>query len=320
MKKEDVRDLIVFQAVAEEQSFTRAAARVGLTQPTLSQIVSDLEQRMGVKLIARTTRSVRTTEAGQRLLETIQPAFSQISDQMKALADSGDTPSGKLRLTTTKHPALSMLLPALTVFGERHPGVKVEIVVDDAFTDIIAGGFDAGIRFGEHLEKDMIRVPIGPDVRAAVVASPDYVARHGTPHAPKELTFHNCINFLMPSLGGVFRWRFWENGRPFEVKVEGALTVNDGDVLVAAAAGGQGMAYIFEDHVYDLLASGRLVRCLEDWCPPFPGYYLYYPDRKQKTPALAALIDIISYRAAARKATKPYPAHSDEHQDGRSPA
>ena len=297
MKREDLGDLAAFLAVAEEQSFTRGAARLGLSQATLSQTISNLEQRLGVRLLARTTRSVRTTEAGQRLLETLRPAFADIDAEMRSLAELSDTPSGPIRLTTIRYPARALMLPALTRFHKAFPGVKVEISIEDAFTDIVAGGFDAGIRFGQQVEKDMVAVPIGPDARAAVVASPDYFTRYPKPVSPHDLARHDCINFRMASASNIFRWRFWDNGRPLDVKVDGTLTVNDGDILEDAALAGQGLAYIFEDQVTDHLRSGRLLRCLEEWCPPSPGYHLYYPTRRQKPAALTALIDMLRYRA-----------------------
>ncbi|MET3900332.1 DNA-binding transcriptional LysR family regulator [Devosia sp. UYZn731] len=296
MKREDLSDLAAFVAVAEECSFTRGAARLGLSQATLSQTVSNLERRLGIRLLARTTRSVRTTEAGQRLLDTLRPAFASIDEQVQALAALSDTPSGTIRLTSIRYPAMALVLPALPDFLKAYPGVKLEISVDDAFTDIVAGGFDAGIRFGHQVEKDMVAVPIGPDARAAVVATPSYFERHPKPDSPRDLHLHDCINFRLASAGNIFRWQFWENGRPLEVKVDGALTVNDGDTLEAAVIAGIGLAYIFEDQVADHLTSGRLIRCLEAWCPPLPGYHLYYPTRRQKTPALTALIDTLRLR------------------------
>lgn len=297
MRRDDLSDLAVFLAVAEEQSFTRGASRLGLSQATLSQTISNFEQRLGYKLLARTTRSVRTTEAGQRLLEKLQPAFADIDAEMRMLAETSDTPSGSIRLTTILHPAQVTLLPALEGFRKAYPRVRIEISVDHAFVDIVAGGFDAGIRFGHRVEKDMIAVPIGPPSRAAVVATPDYFERHPRPSNPRDLVQHDCINFRMASAGEIFRWRFWENGQPLDVKVDGMLTVNDGAVLEQATLAGQGLAYIFEDLVEAHLRSGRLVRCLEDWCPPSPGYHLYYPARRQKTPALAALVETLRYRS-----------------------
>jgi DNA-binding transcriptional LysR family regulator len=296
MKREDLSDLAAFVAVAEERSFTRGASRLGLSQATLSQTVSSLERRLGITLLARTTRSVRPTEAGQRLLETLKPAFASIDEQVQALTAMSSTPSGTIRLTTIRYPAKAYVLPALLGFRRAYPNVKVEISLDDAFTDIVAGGFDAGIRFGHHVEQDMIAVPIAPDARAAVVATPEYFERFPKPANPRDLAMQDCINFRMASAGSISRWQFWESGRPLEVKVEGSLTVNDGDALEAAVLSGLGLAYIFEDQVAEHLGSGRLVRCLEDWCPALPGYHLYYPTRRQKTPALEALIEALRFR------------------------
>jgi DNA-binding transcriptional LysR family regulator len=296
VKREDLSDLAAFVAVAEEQSFTRGAIRLGLSQATLSQTISTLEKRLGFRLLARTTRSVRATEAGQRLLETVRPAFAEIDAQMRALAELSDTPSGTIRVTTTRYAARALVLPALPAFRKAFPRVKVEIFLDDAFTDIVASGFDAGIRFGHQVEKDMVAVPIGPDARVAVVATPDYFSRFPVPKDPWDLDRHDCINFRLASAGNIYRWHFVENGRPLDVKVEGALTVNDGDTLEAAALAGQGLAYIFEDQVAEHLRSGRLLRCLEAWCPPSPGYHLYYPSRRQRTPALAAFVEALRYK------------------------
>jgi DNA-binding transcriptional LysR family regulator len=297
MKREDLSDLAAFLAVAEERSFTRGAIRLGLSQATLSQTISNLERRLGLRLLARTTRSVRTTEAGQRLLETLWPALADIDAQVQALTALSDTPSGTIRLTSIRFAARALVLPALSAFRQAYPRVKVEISAEDAFTDLVASGFDGGIRFGHQVEKDMVAVPIGPDARVAVVAAPGYFERHGRPENPRDLARHDCINFRMASAGSIARWQFWENGRALDVKVDGALTVNDGDLLAQAALDGQGLAYIFEDQVAEHLKSGRLLRCLEAWCPPLPGYHLYYPTRRQKTPALAALVEALRYRA-----------------------
>ncbi|WP_127754425.1 LysR family transcriptional regulator [Devosia sp. 1566] len=296
MRRQDLSDLLAFQAVAEEQSFTRGAKRLGLSQATLSQTISKLEQRLGFRLLARTTRSVRATEAGQRLLDTLRPALAELEAEIEALAGLSDTPSGTIRLTTIRFPAKSLVLPALEAFRMAYPRVKVEIFADDAFADIVAGGFDAGIRFGHQVEQDMVAVPIGPDARAAVVATPDYFARYRVPKDPWDLARHDCINFRMASAGNIARWHFSQGGRPLDVTVDGTLVVNDGDTLEAAALAGYGLAYVFEDQVADHLSSGRLVRCLEDWCPPSPGYHLYYPSRRQRTPALVALVDMLRYR------------------------
>ena len=297
MNREELSDLVIFKAVAEENSFTRASVRLGLSQSTVSQIITNFEARLGVRLLARTTRSVRMTEAGRLLLDAVQPAFADLDARLGALADLRDKPSGTIRITTITQPALAIVLPMLPAFAEEYPDVKVELSFNDAFTDIVAGGFDAGIRFGEHVEKDMVGVPIGPDMRAAIVASPAYFARYGVPATPRDLSLHNCIRFRLASMGDIYRWRFWENGNPIDAKVEGFLTVNDGNAVVEAALSGLGLAYLFEDRIAELIAAGRLVRCLVDWCPPFPGYYLYYSSRRQKPAALSVFIDRLRYRA-----------------------
>jgi DNA-binding transcriptional LysR family regulator len=293
MKREDLTDLAAFVAVAEERSFTRAAARLGMSQPALSYAIKVLENRLGIRLLARTTRSVGTTEAGQRLLETLRPAFDTIGAELQALRDAGGEISGNLRITMVKHAATSLVLPRLGRFLADHPKVSLELNVDDALVDIVAERFDAGLRVGASVEKDMIAVPIGPQARAAVVATPDYFARNPPPRSPRDLDRHDCINYRLASAGGFLRWRFHENGHPLDVRVEGSLVVNDGDVLLACVLDGQGLGYLFEDHAAEHIRSGRLVRVLEDWCRPFPGFHLYYPSRHQKSAALAAFIEAL---------------------------
>jgi DNA-binding transcriptional LysR family regulator len=300
VRRDHVPDLTAFVAVAEERSFTRAAARLGMSQSALSTAISALEARIGIRLLARTTRSVATTEAGQRLLETARPALDSIAAEIEALASLKHRLSGNLRITSIEHAATSLLLPALTPFLAEYPGISVEVDVNDAFVDIVAQRFDAGVRFGEHVEKDMIALPIGEEVRAAIVATPAYFAEIAPPQSPRDLDRHRCIGYRLAGSGQIYRWQFSENGRPLEVTVSGSLLVNKADMLVQAALAGQGLCYAFEHLVGDHLRSGRLVRVLEAWCPPMPGYYLYYPSR-QKTPALAALIQALqSSRHAAR--------------------
>jgi DNA-binding transcriptional LysR family regulator len=291
MDPRDLADLLVLRAVAEAGSFTRAAARLGRAQSGLSQAVRALEARLGVALLARTTRSVRPTEAGRRLLDQVSPALRQIEDGLTEARQARDRPSGRLRLTLLEHPARVILVPILAEFMSRHPGVIVDLHVSDRLTDIVEGAFDAGIRFGSHLERDMVAVPIGPDMRAAVVAAPAYLARRGRPERLEDLPAHDCINYRLASHGDVYRWMFRHGERTVKVAVEGPLVVNDGPVLIEAAVAGLGLAYIFEPLVAEHLAAARLERCLEAFCPTWSGYHLYYPSRHQKSAALAALVD-----------------------------
>lgn len=289
MRREDLPDLVAFAAVANERSFTRAASRLGMSQPALSHAIRALEKRLDLRLLARTTRSVAPTEAGQRLLETLQPALDAIDSQLQSLETMRHGLAGTVRITAVRHAGTSIVLPALRQFREQYPGIKIELSLDDAFTDIVAGGFDAGIRLGDHVEKDMIAQAIGPDVRAAVVASPDYFERFPVPKSPRDLDDQDCIGYRLAGSGEPYRWQFARAGRPVTVSVAGSLMVNDGDALVRATLEGQGLAFTFEHYVLDHIAAGRLVRVLEPWCPSQPGYRLYYASRR-KSPALAAFI------------------------------
>ncbi len=249
-----------------------------------------LEDRLGLQLLARTTRRVSTTEAGERLLKTLRPAFEDISAELAALSELRDKPAGTVRITTSKHAATSVLLPILPDFLDAHPDIRLEITIDEGLTDIIESRYDAGIRFGEKVAKDMVAVPVSPDVRAAVVGSPTYFANHPLPSIPQDLAEHRCINYRFATSGGLYLWEFEEAGRSFQVRVEGSLIFNDGDLILAAALVGQGLAYLFEDQITALVAEGKLIRVLAKWCPPSPGYYLYHPNRRQTPPALAVLI------------------------------
>lgn len=291
MDRRDLSDLLLFQAVAEEGSFTRAAQTLGRAQSGVSQAVSALEQRLGVPLLARTTRSVRPTEAGKRLLETVAPAFRLIEEGLTELREARSGVVGTLRLTTVEYPAGAILIPALTEFLERFPNVILDLHVSDRLTDIVGGGFDAGIRLGAHLEQDMIAVPLGPDVRAVVVGSPGYFARRGRPQRLEDLADHACLNYRLPSHGDLFRWSFRQGERRIEMAVEGPMIIDNAHVMIEAAREGHGLAYMFEPFVSELLASGRLQTSLEKFCPLWSGYHLYYPGRHQKSAALAALVD-----------------------------
>ncbi len=298
MGKLVLNDLAAFEVVAREGGFTKAAAQLGVSPSALSHTMRALEERLGVRLLARTTRSVRVTEAGERLLQTLRPALANIAEELAALTALRQKPAGTVRITTIKHAYMSVLRPVLATFVPHYPDIHVEVTIDDGLTDIVAERYDAGIRFGGQVAKDMIAVRVGEDMQAAVVASPSYLARHPAPSSPFDLADHLCINYRLATAGGLYAWRFEKEGEPLEVRVEGPLTFNDGDLIVDAAANGHGLAYVFKSQVEEQLANGTLVRLLADWCPPFPGYHLYHPSRRQTPPALAALIDALRLRAS----------------------
>ena len=295
MSAENFNDLAAFVAVARERSFTRAAAKQGVSQSALSQTVKALEARLGVRLLTRSTRSVSATEAGERLLRTLAPRFEEIEQELSALNALRDKPAGTVRITAGEHPAVSILQPALQRILPYHPDIHVEIVVDYGLTDIVAQGYDAGVRLGEQVAKDMIAVRIGPDMRMAVVGSPAYFARRSRPETPQDLTTHNCINIRLPTYGGLFAWEFERDGRELRVRVEGQVVVNHGAVRLASVLDGLGLAYVPEDQIVDHVASGRLIRVLEDWCAPFSGYHLYYPSRRHASPAFAVVLDALRH-------------------------
>lgn len=293
---ENFNDLAAFAVVARERSFTRAAAKLRVSPSALSQTVRNLEERLGLRLLTRTTRSVASTEAGERLLRTIAPRFEEIEVELAALSELRDKPAGTVRITAGEHAAISVLQPALKRFLPDYPDIQVEIIVDYGLTDIVAEGFDAGVRMGEQLAKDMVAVRIGPELRMAVVASPAYFEQYPPPRTPQELAAHKCINSRLPTYGGLFAWGLEKDGREVKVRGEGQLVFNSLSMRLDSALDGLGVAYIPEDHAMPYVADGRLVRVLEDWCPPFPGYHLYYPSRRQQSPALALLVDILRYR------------------------
>jgi DNA-binding transcriptional LysR family regulator len=296
MKRDDLYDLAAFAVVAEQCSFTRAAAALGMSQSALSHAIRALEERLGVRLLSRTTRAVSTTEAGETLLRSVRPALEEIASGVDAVGASGGKPSGTVRITATKHAAASVLMPVLPGFFRAHPGIRVDVIVDDNLTDIVADRMDAGIRFGDIVEKDMIAVRIGPDIRMAVVGAPSYFADHPVPRTPRELSGHRCINYRHVRSGGLYAWDFEDKGRPFQVRVEGSLILNNADLIRDAALAGQGLAYVYDDEVVADVRAGRLKRILQKWSPIFPGYYLYHPSRRQTPPALAALIAALRYK------------------------
>jgi DNA-binding transcriptional LysR family regulator len=291
-----MNDLIAFIAVARERSFTRAAARLGVSQSALSHTIRSLEERLGLRLLTRTTRSVATTEAGERLLVTLGPRFDEIETELAAVSALRDRPAGTIRITTSENAAETILLPALARLLPLYPDIHVEAVIDFGLTDIVTGRYDAGIRLGEQVAREMIAVRIGPDLRMAAVAAPAYLAGRPGPGRPQDLTEHRCINLRLPTYGGLYAWEFERDGRELRVRVEGQLTFNSPGPVLQAALAGLGIAYLPEDMVRTHLAGGALLRLLDDWCPPFPGYHLYYPSRRQPTAAFALLIEALRHR------------------------
>ncbi len=296
MGREDLGGLAMFLAVAEEKSFTRAAARLGVSQSALSHSMRRLEAKLGLRLLTRTTRSVSPTIAGERLLATLGPALDDIDDMLSSLTELRERPAGTIRITTSKHAARTILWPVVERLTAENPDIVVELSVDSGLTDIVADRFDAGVRLGERLEKDMIAVRIGPQLRMAAVGSPAYFAKHGTPITPDDLARHPCINLRFTTSGGLYVWEFEKAGRELKVKVEGQLVLNDVDLTVDAAVAGRGIAFMIEDHATDQIANGHLVRVLEDWCEPFDGHYLYYPSRRQPSPAFSLFLETLRFR------------------------
>lgn len=292
MRRGDLDDLAAFASVARSRSFTRAAAELSLSPSALSHAMKALEARLGVRLLARTTRSVAPTAAGAQLLRALDPALTQVKEGLAALADWRGAPSGTVRLATFGYAARTILAPRLPQFLLDHPDVSVEVIVEDRLIDLVAGGFDAGIRLGETVERDMVTVPVGPDLRTVVVGTPGYFARHAAPRTPAELENHVCVNYRLLGGGGLLPWEFEAAGRDIRLKVGGQLIVNDEVLSQAAVRAGAGLGYMMEHDVADEISDGRLVQVLADWCPEYPGCRLYYPDRRV-TPALRALIDAL---------------------------
>lgn len=296
MARENFNDLLAFVTVAREGSFTRAAAQLGVSQSALSHTIRALEARLGVRLLTRTTRSVSPTEAGERLLLAVAPRFEEIEAELAALSELRDKPAGTIRITAAEHAANTVLWPKLAKFLPEYPDIKVEITVDYALTDIVAQRYDAGVRLGDQVAKDMIAVRIGPDMRMAVAGSPAYFSRRPQPQTPHDLAAHDCINLRLPTYGGLLAWDFEKDGHALNVRVEGQLVFNTSTPILRAALAGFGLAFLPEDMAREHLAEGRLMRVLEDWCPIFPGYHLYYPSRRQSLPAFALLINALRYR------------------------
>jgi DNA-binding transcriptional LysR family regulator len=296
MQRRNLTDLQAFLAVAKERSFTRAAAKLGVSQSALSHTIRELEERLGVRLLTRTTRSVAPTDAGERMLSTIGPRLEEIEAELVSLSELGGKPTGNIRITTGEHAAESILWPALAKLLPKYPDIKVELMIDYGLTDIVAERYDAGVRLGEQVAKDMIAVRIGPDMRMAVVGAPSYFTRRPKPKRPQDLTAHTCINLRLPTYGSVYAWEFEKNGREMKVHVEGQATFNNLALRLKAVLAGLGLAYLPEDQVRTHISDGRLIRVLSDWCSKFSGYHLYYPSRRQHTPAFALLVDALRYR------------------------
>ncbi|MFT8417561.1 MAG: LysR family transcriptional regulator [Acetobacter sp.] len=296
MRREELVDLNAFMVVAEEQSFTRAAAKLGTSQSTLSHTIRRLETRLNVRLLTRTTRRVAPTEAGERLLATLVPALDTISNEIASLSELSEKPSGTVRITTSEHAARTILWPALRTLLTHYPDIHIELAVDASLTDIVAERFDAGVRLEETIARDMIAVPIGPPLRMAVVGAPSYFSQNPVPRIPQDLSQHICINLRLPTSGGVYAWELEKGRRALRVRVEGQLTFNNVPMIRQAALDGMGLACVMEDQIAPYLEDGRLVRVLEDWCPPFPGYHLYYPSRRQSSAAFRLVVEALRYR------------------------
>jgi len=296
MPRQNVNDLLAFLAVARERSFTKAAAKLGVSQSALSHTLRGLEARLGLRLLTRTTRSVSPTEAGERLLQTVGHRFEEIEAELESLSELREKPAGTIRISAGEHAVNAILSPALMKFLPRYPDIKVEITVDHSLIDIVAQRYDAGVRSGEQVAKDMIAVRIGPDMRMAVVGAPSYFAKRSPPKKPQDLTEHNCINLRLPTYGGLYAWEFEKGDRELKVRVEGQLVLNGTTQMLNAALAGLGLAYVPQDLAQPHLDKGLLTRVLEDWCPPYSGYHLYYPSRRQSSPAFALLVDALRYR------------------------
>jgi DNA-binding transcriptional LysR family regulator len=296
MKRDDLVDLNAFAAVAEAESFTRAAALLGTSQSALSHAIRRLETRVGVRLLTRTTRSVAPTQAGEKLLATLRPALSNIEAELSSLGDMRDKPAGSIRITASEHAATLYVWPKLVPLLAAYPDIQVELSIDSSFTNIVSERFDAGVRLGEALAQDMIAVRIGPDLRMAVVASPGYLSKHGRPKKPLDLNKHQCLNLRLRSAGGYYAWELEKAGREIRVRVEGQISADNIRFIQRAAVDGFGLAIVMEDSVREELADGSLVRVLEDWCAPFAGYHLYYPSRRQPSAAFALVVEALRHR------------------------
>ncbi|HQT47333.1 MAG TPA: LysR family transcriptional regulator [Acidocella sp.] len=298
MRRDELGGLAMFLVVAEEQSFTRASAKLGISQSALSHAMRRLEEKLGLRLLTRTTRSVAATQAGERLIETLRPALDEIEGKLASLTELRERPAGTVRITASKFAARTVLWPVVDQLTAEYPDIHIELDVASGLTDIVAERFDAGVRLGERLEKDMIAVPIGPRLRMAAVGAPAYFAAHGVPHTPHDLARHRCINLRL-NAGGLYVWEFEKAGGEIKVKVEGQLVFNDVDLIVDAALAGHGIAFLVEGHFVKQIADGALVRVLDDWCAPFDGAYLYYPSSRQPSSAFSLLLEALRYRGSS---------------------
>ncbi|WP_349971944.1 LysR family transcriptional regulator [Pseudomonas caspiana] len=296
MQQENFNDLFAFAAVATDRSFTKAAAKLGVSPSALSHTIRNLEARLGLRLLTRTTRSVSPTEAGERLLRTVKPRFDEITSELAVLSDQRETPAGTIRITASEHAAISIIAPALQKLLPQYPDINVEVSVDSGLTNIVAERFDIGVRLGERVAKDMIAVRISPDLRWVIVGSPDYFSKHPTPVVPQDLTGHNCINIRFPTHGELFVWDFEKDGREVKVRVEGQLTFNSIVMRLDAAVAGLGLAYVPEDRALPFIEDGRLIAVLDDWCQPCAGYHLYYPNRRHASLAFSLVVDALRYQ------------------------
>lgn len=297
MNKHEYADLAAFLAVAKALSFTKAAAMTGTSQSALSHTIRRLEERLDIRLLNRTTRNISLTEAGAKLLSTLKPAFDGIAQSLASLDDLRGKPTGTIRITSSRSAADLILMPVVSKLLATYPEIHIEISVDHKLTNIAEAGFDAGVRLGEQVEKDMVAVRISADMRMAVVASPGYFDKHPKPKTPSDLTKHQCLNLRLPTKGGLYSWELEKNDRPLNVRVEGQFTCNDSLMIITAAKNGLGLACLPDHMVEDAVAQGTLVSVLEDWCPPFPGYHLYYPSRRQHSPAFALLIEALRWQS-----------------------
>ena len=297
MQRGNLNDLLAFVAVGQERSFTSAAAKLGVSQSALSHTIRQLEERLGVRVLTRTTRSVSPTQVGERLLQTLAPRFEEIAAELEAVAGLRNKPAGTIRITSGDHAIETVLMPKLAKFLRGYPAIKLEIIIDYGLTDIVAERYDAGVRWGEQVAKDMIAVRIGPDIRFAVVGAKSYFAKRQAPETPHDLIGHSCINLRFPTRGGLYAWEFERDGRALKVRVDGQLVFNGIFQVLDAALAGLGLAFVPEDLAQPHLAKGRLKRVLEDWCPAWSGYHLYYPSRRQPSVAFALLVDALRFRA-----------------------
>src|SRR5690349_6969349 len=304
MQRGHLDDLLAFLAVGQERSFTKAAAKLGVSQSALSHTIRDLEARLGVRLLTRTTRSVSPTEAGERLLGTLAPRFEEIEAELAAVSDLREKPAGTVRITATENATATVLLPKLAPLLRDYPDIKVEIIIDYGLTDIVAQGYDAGVRSGEQVAKGMIAVRIAPDMRMAVVGAPSYFRRHPEPKRPQDLIGHNCINLRLPRHGNLYAWEFEKGSRELRVRVEGQWTFSGTAQLLDGALAGCGLAYVPEGLAEQYIEKGRLKRVLADWCPPYSGYHLFYPSRRQSSAAFALVVNALRHRSAKDAASR----------------